>query len=301
MDPSGPLSVPDAAQRLLSILEEGRDAAIIAVISHSQPAFIGKRLVCDGQELLGSFMDTALDSEAIRLAREGLSGGRGVEVGLHALASEEGEEIQVYLELHRPPSEMVIVGAGHLAQPLCTLGALLDLQVTVLDDRPDFATRERFPEAHAVKKVDFSDPFQDTILHRWSHVLLVTRGHRYDYECLRRVLQHRPHPRYIGMIGSRRRVRATFQALLQEGLPRQALDRVHAPIGLDIGAETPAEIAIAVAAEIVHAWHGGSCKPLGTVEQVLERLIPENPEGVSWSSDGVSPKPHGTPDRRENP
>jgi xanthine dehydrogenase accessory factor len=104
-------------------------------------------------------------------------------------------------------------------------------------------------------------------------VLLVTRGHRYDFECLRKVLLSEPLPGYIGMIGSRRRVRATFQALLEEGFSRDLLDQVRAPIGLDIGGQTPAEIAISVAAELVHLWRGGTGRPKREEERILERFF----------------------------
>jgi xanthine dehydrogenase accessory factor len=253
-------------------METGEKTAILVMITHPDPTRIGGRILLRGARLLGSFQDSAADSAALELAREGLSGSPKVLPGLHTLPLGSGGEAGVYLELHHPPSELVIVGAGHLAQPLSTLGALLGLRVRVLDDRPEFATRERFPEAHEVRKVDFSDPFASVKLHPWSHVLLVTRGHRYDFECLRKVLQHDPLPGYIGMIGSRRRVRATFDALLREGFSRDLLGRVRAPIGLDIGGETPAEIAVSVAAEIVLLWRGGSGRPLRDAERVLERF-----------------------------
>jgi xanthine dehydrogenase accessory factor len=132
--------------------------------------------------------------------------------------------------------------------------------------------------------VDFADPFADLPLHPWSHVVLVTRGHRYDYQCLRKVLEHSPLPGYIGMIGSRRRVRATFEALLEEGFDRELLGRVRAPIGLDLGGETPAEIAVSVAAEIVHLWNGGSGKPLQLQERILDRFHPAESEAAEGDS-----------------
>jgi xanthine dehydrogenase accessory factor len=268
----GPLSPAQTAAHLLSAMEAGEKAAVMVVISHPDPTRVGGRVLVRGNEHLGSFQNPLSDAAALELAREGLSGSPRVLSGLHKLPLPSGEEVTVYLELHHPPAEMVIVGAGHLAQPLCTVGALLGLRVRVLDDRPEFATRERFPEAYEVRRVDFSDPFAAGKLHPWSHVLLVTRGHRYDFECLRKVLQHEPLPGYVGMIGSRRRVRATFDALLQEGFSRDLLGHVRAPIGLDIGGETPAEIAVSVAAEIVQLWRGGSGRPLTDAERVLARF-----------------------------
>ena len=270
----GPLSPAQTAAHLLSAMEAGEKAAVLVVVSHPDPARVGGRVLLRGGERLGSFLDPTANAAAMELAREGLSGDSPVLPGLHTLPLANGESATVYLELHHPPAEMVIVGAGHLAQPLCTLGALLGLRVRVLDDRPEFATRERFPEAHEVRKVDFSDPFAAGKLHPWSHVLLVTRGHRYDFECLRKVLQHEPLPGYVGMIGSRRRVRATFDALLKEGFSRDLLSFVRAPIGLDIGGETPAEIAVSVAAEIVLLWRGGSGRPLRDAERILDRFQP---------------------------
>ena len=161
------------------------------------------------------------------------------------------------------------------------LGALLGYRVTVLDDRPDFATRERFPDADRLVRADFSDPFADVRIHERSHLLLVTRGHKYDYECLIRALRTDPPPAYIGMIGSRRRVRATYVQLLDEGVDRPLLDRIHAPVGLDIGAETPEEIAVAVAAELVMLARGGTGTSLKEVERVATRFFQDPKEAES--------------------
>jgi xanthine dehydrogenase accessory factor len=145
--------------------------------------------------------------------------------------------------------------------------------VTVLDDRPEWARQDRFPDSATVLQVDFGDPFRDVAIHPRSHVVLVTRGHRYDYECLVRLLRLDPPPAYIGMIGSRRRVRATFAQLGAEGFGPEAAARVWAPIGLDIGAQTPTEIAIAVAAEVVLARRGGTGNPLRGLERVATRFM----------------------------
>ena len=280
-------------------MEAREDVAVLVVISHPEPRKVGGRLVFGPAGLAGTLDDPAADAAAVDLAKEGLKGESGPQPGLHSLPLRDGGEVTVYLELHHPPSEMVIVGAGHLAQPLCTLGALLGLTVKVLDDRPEFATRERFPEAEEVRRVDFSDPFSEEKLNPWSHVLLVTRGHRYDYQCLREVLKHDPLPGYIGMIGSRRRVRATFDALIEEGFPREALAQVRAPIGLDIGGETPAEIAVSVAAEIVHSWRGGACGPLQEVESVLHRLTGPQSGSLPEIHGPKSEEPQGNPEEAQ--
>ena len=281
---------------LPDLLERGRDAAVLVAVSHPVPEGRGRRMLVSGDQERGTFQDHAADRQAVELARRGLGGDPAVESGLYTLTMEDGEEMEVFLELHHPRPELIIVGAGHVARPLCTLGHLLGLRVTVLDDRPEFATRERFPEAAELADVDFRRPFQDRTFHPWTHLILVTRGHRFDYECLRRVLSGDALPGFIGMIGSRRRVRATFQALLEEGIPRDRLARVHSPIGLDLGAETPEEIAVSVAAELVHHWRGGSGQPLREVASVLERFLPE-PNPATPPPDDQEPSGRETTDR----
>jgi xanthine dehydrogenase accessory factor len=214
----------------------------------------------------GTLGSAALDEAAAAAARERLApGGRAGTVALDGCT--------VYLEPHRPPPELVIVGAGHIARPLCAVGALMGFRVTVLDDRPEFATRERFPEAAAVLRADFADPFRGVPIHAGTHLVLVTRGHKYDFEALRDLLARPEGPAYVGMVGSRRRVRAALEQLVREGIPTARLAAIHAPIGLDIGAETPEEIALSIAAEMILVLRGGTGLPLRDRERVAERWL----------------------------
>ncbi|HSG50315.1 MAG TPA: XdhC family protein [Longimicrobiales bacterium] len=264
----GLLSPAEAAAAVIREVEAGHPVvAVTRLDAHPRRRLVVLR---EGgvREAMGSLGDPEADAAADAAAREILRG-QGQQGRMEAGGSD------LYLELHQPTPEMIIVGAGHIAQPLSAVGALLGFRVTVADDRPDFATRERFPQAHRVVRVDFADPFADIPLGPVAHLVLVTRGHKYDYECLRRVLLSPVRPRYLGMIGSRRRVRATFEQLLAEGIPRDRLEMVRAPVGLDLGAETPGEIAVAVAGEMVLEWRGGSGAPLRRVERVLERFFPQ--------------------------
>ena len=120
-------------------------------------------------------------------------------------------------------------------------------------------------------------------------MVLVTRGHKYDFECLRRLVDAEPAPAYIGMIGSRRRIRATFVQLLDEGVGRDRLARVRAPVGLDVGAQSPAEIAVSVGAELVQIRRGGSGTPLSIRERILERFFPdESPQPTEAEPDPMN-------------
>ena len=275
------LAGPDAAAaaaRILESLRGSRGTVELLVVSDSEGRAAGARMLVRPDAVEGALGDPELDAAALAAAsRERLARGHGG--SLHNLQTPAGRRLQVYAEGHRPRQELIVVGAGHIAQPLATLGTLLDFEVTVLDDRPEFATRERFPEAAAVRTIDFADPLSGIDVHAGCHFVLVTRGHKYDYECLRRLLARHGHaqPAYIGMIGSRRRVRATFIQLEAEGIAHEVIAHVRAPVGLDIGAQTPAEIAISVLGEMILERRGGTGAPLRTRERIVERFLAKKP------------------------
>jgi len=156
---------------------------------------------------------------------------------------------------------LIIAGAGHIAQPLATFGKLLGFKVTVIDDRASFANRERFPAADEIIVRPFGAAIESLTLDAYCYLVAVTRGHAFDEETIRAALKNLAGSSggfiggyvggYVGMIGSRRRVKATLERLGAEGVAPELLDRVHGPLGLDIGAETPEEIALAIIAEMV--------------------------------------------------
>lgn len=158
--------------------------------------------------------------------------------------------------------ELVIAGAGHIARPLCTMASLCGYGVVVVDDRPEYAQPASFPEARVVCR-PFEEFFADYPLHEGSHIVLVTRGHKLDENCLRSLVG-RPAPNYLGMIGSRRRTRAVLEELRQEGVDQHWLDGIYAPIGLNIGALTPEEIAISILSEMISHRRGGGGGSLRT-------------------------------------
>ena len=275
-----PLTAVEATAEVLDAQEARHPMALVVGVSGS-PELVGARVVVrqakgGAKSLVGSFGDAVLDDGALALGTQRLEEHRASTKGLYELKSASGSTVQVYVEVHYPQPDLVIVGAGHIAQPLCSMGALMGFRVIVVDDRPDFATRERFPEAERIVRVDFMDPFADIPIHSTSHIVLVTRGHKYDFECLRHLLKTEVEPPYVGMIGSRRRIRAAFSQLQGEGMPKDRLSRVRAPVGLDIGAETPVEIAVAVAAEIVLQWRGGTGVPMAEQERILDRFFKES-------------------------
>ncbi len=174
----------------------------------------------------------------------------------HALLRVPEASTEVFVETQRRAPELVIVGGGHIAVPLAQMAALCDFSVTVLDDRPSFANRERFPDADKVVAGPLRETVRDLPIDQDTFIVLVTRGHAHDVECLLEVLD-RP-AAYIGMIGSQRRVEAVFHLLEEEmGIEPAKFDRVYAPIGIAIGARTPAEIAVCIMAEIINVLRRG--------------------------------------------
>jgi xanthine dehydrogenase accessory factor len=177
--------------------------------------------------------------------QEGLSGGGEGPVC--------GGTMEVFMERIDPARQVVIAGAGHVAYFLHRALALLEFRTVIIDPRPEWASEERFPGATLVH-APFPEGIGRVPIAATDAVVLVTPGHQHDRESLRQALH--TEAAYVGMIGSKTKVATVFQALREEGFGDDALARVHAPIGLDIGAESPAEIAIAIAAEIVAVLKG---------------------------------------------
>jgi len=168
--------------------------------------------------------------------------------------------VEVLVEVIEPAAALLIVGAGHVGLAIAEIGAFLGMSVSVLDDRDEFANVERFPFADHVICGDFAVELQRFPFTTNTYVVLVSRGHLVDELSLRHVIQR--DSAYVGMIGSARRTRTVLEHLGEEGVPRERLDRVFTPIGLDIEAETPEEIAVAVMAELILVARGGSGAPL---------------------------------------
>lgn len=170
-----------------------------------------------------------------------------------------------------PKERLLLLGGGHIALPLCRIGAMLEFEVTVVDDRPDFANRLRFPEAAEVCCGRFEEEIRRFGLRETDYVCVITRGHRWDAECLRTILGEEKAPFYLGMIGSKRRVAGLRELLTEKGVNRERLDALCAPIGLPIKAETTQEIAVSIAAQLVEYRRRDSCR---TAEG--ERLVRTN-------------------------
>lgn len=192
-----------------------------------------------------------------RLLREGEAAPGFPKPGRLARLAREERGLRL-LEPFAPAHALHLAGAGHVSFFTARLAAGVGFQVTVLDDREEFANRERFPEARAVRVVpDFADCFAEGLGPR-DFAAIMTRGHLHDKTVLARALNTQAG--YIGMIGSKKKRASTYAALLKEGFAQSDLDRVHCPIGLAIGAETPEEIAVSIVGELIKARAGLDAK-----------------------------------------
>ena len=159
------------------------------------------------------------------------------------------ENKSILLEPFIPKPRLIVFGGGHIAKPLSEFASRIGFSITLIDDRPFFANRVRFPEADKVICEDFEKSFSLINIRKSDYIVVITRGHRYDGLVLREVLKH--DVSYVGMIGSKRRVAGMMEELLNEGFSNEKLSLVNSPIGLDIGAVTPDEIAISIVAQLI--------------------------------------------------
>ena len=161
----------------------------------------------------------------------------------------KGGNVQVFMDPVQPRPTLLIAGAGHVGQALCHLGEWLDFDIVIVDDRPDFASKERLPEADQIVIGEIADELRNYPIDDMTYVVIVTRGHRHDEEALYSVVES--DACYVGLIGSRRKIKLIFDDLLDLGVPEDRVAKVYAPIGLDINSKTVPEIAVSIAAQLI--------------------------------------------------
>jgi xanthine dehydrogenase accessory factor len=245
-------------------LERGEAAALVTIVSAvgSTPQRVGaKMLVFADGHIVGTIGGGCYENDAFWKAREAITSRRPQLV--HYELSDDfaqetglicGGQMDVYIEPIEPSPELYVVGAGHVGFHLARLAHDVGFRVHIVDDREKFANRERFPFAVEVLAEDIPAWVARTSLPVYAYVVIVTRGHTNDLEALRALAPR--DLRYLGLIGSRAKVARITEALIADAIPAEVLQRVHAPIGLDIGAVTPQEIAVSILAELIAVKHG---------------------------------------------
>jgi xanthine dehydrogenase accessory factor len=259
----------DIYEQIVELRRQGRRGAVATIVNvrGSIPSFqTAKMLVRDDGSIVGTIGGGCVEADVWQAAREVMESEkpRTLKFDLNQDPRYDtglvcGGTLEVFVEPVLPPALLYIFGAGHVALNVCRTAAAAGFDVIVTDDRSSYATKERFPAAREVHAFEFDEAMQKLDPNESSFIVIVTRGHRDDMRILRWAVQTRA--RYIGMIGSKRKVIEIFKALQAEGLPAHLFDRVHAPIGIDIGAVTPEEIAVAITAELI-ALRRHSSSPL---------------------------------------
>lgn len=245
---------------LFEELENGKKTVMITAMDNSkcENKPFGNKMIFTEESLLKDNCLSDFDEIVLQNAKNALKSGK-----LQFLKVSGDEEYLI--EPYFPEPKLIVLGGGNISKHLVEFGSKAGFSVTVIDDRPYFANRERFPEAEKVICESFEKCFDLINLNKSTFVVIVTRGHRYDTDCLRQALKY--DTAYLGMIGSKRRVKATMEQMLDEGYSKEKLDKVNAPIGLKIGAVTPEEIAFSVIAQLIQyrrivVEKNGSIKPL---------------------------------------
>src|SRR5437588_6434715 len=264
----------DIYEEIVKLRQQARRGAVATIVNvrGSIPSFkTAKMLVRDDGSIVGTIGGGCVEAEVWQAAREVMESEkpRNLTFNLNQDPKYDtglvcGGTLDIFIEPVLPPALLYIFGAGHVSVNLYKVAQNAGFDVIVVDDRDAYANRDRFPHANEVIAQDFDQAMARLSPNETSYIVIVTRGHRDDMRVLRWAVQTRA--RYVGMIGSKRKTITIFRELLKEGIAEKLFERVHAPVGLDIGAITPEEIAIAITAELI------------AVRRRVERPLPH----MSW-------------------
>lgn len=233
----------DTHVRIVELLEKEECFCLATVLaSDSADVPSGRKAIVFGDGALeGSLGSTRLDSNLVGLAQKAFKENRS------QVADLEGG-VKIFLNILAADAQLILCGAGHIAIPLSRFAQQLGFRVTVIDDRSDFASPSRFPNCNVIAE-NFTNALRDYHFSPATYVVVITRGHEHDVDCLIEILNKKTV--YVGLIGSRRRVRFVLEILAEKGFSETRLKDVFTPIGLPIGAESPEEIALSIVSELV--------------------------------------------------
>ncbi len=267
----------DLYEELVALRRSGRRGAVATIINvrGSIPSFrTAKMLVRDDGSIVGTIGGGCVEAEVWQAAREvmeeekprtlvfNLNNNPKYDTGLVC-----GGTLEIFVEPVLPPALLYIFGAGHVAYSLYQVAQIAGFDITVIDDRETYANTERFPTARQVLADDFDRACAQLEISDSAYIVIVTRGHRDDMRVLRWAVN--TPARYVGMIGSKRKVITTYKELEKEGIPLAKFENVHAPVGLEIGAITPEEIAVSIVAEMIAIRRGATPETQGKAYRVM--------------------------------
>ncbi len=280
----------DIYEEIVKLRSEGRRGAVATIVNvrGSVPSFrTAKMLVRDDGSISGTIGGGCVEAEVWQAAREVMEDEKPRTLSFDLNHDPKydtglvcGGTLDVFVEPVLPPAILYIFGAGHVACSLYKIATIAGFVVIVADDRASYANRERFPDAQEVLAEDFDKVLGKLRLNSSSYAVIATRGHKDDMRILRWALRpEQAEARYIGMIGSRRKVIAIQKELLKDDVAAKAFERIHSPIGLDIGAIMPEEIAVAICAEMIAIRRHATSK-LPHLSWFLHENTPLEPEST---------------------
>ncbi len=233
----------DIFKRISNFINEGRKGVLLTLVSDGiMPEDETSRLLIEEDGSTMGEIGTVSEEGKLRLAKF-------LEIKTPELTEIEKGKESVFVEPFMPYDILYLFGAGHVSTFVASLASMVGFRVIVIDDRKEFANKERFNKADELIVLPFSDVFEKINISSSSYIAIITRGHIHDLNVLREALKRSDG--YIGMIGSKRKREKIYQALMEEGVSDERLKQVHSPIGMDIDAETPEEIAISIVAELI--------------------------------------------------
>jgi len=243
-------------KKALEEVEKGKELAIATITSAkgSTPREVGTKMVVLGDgSIHGTIGGGPLEKRVIDLCLEAIEEGKSHSIHL-PLDTEGvemicGGEIDIFIEVYKNKPKLLIAGGGHVGYAIYEMAALLDFDIVVFEDREEFLTKDRFPKASELVLGDMKDNLKDYPIDDNTYITIVTRGHAYDEECLEVVVGS--DAKYIGAMGSKKKVITMMNNLKDKGIAQEQLDKAYAPIGLKLSNETPEEIAVSIISEIL--------------------------------------------------
>ena len=254
-------------QAMMEASESGRPVSVATLLKSSsgRGTMGAKLLMREDGSTYGSLGDPELDGLALEAGRRVADLGNNEHILTH-------DGVEIFVEGYTAPATLVLMGGGHVSRATYALARLLGYRIYVVDDRPEFANRERFPEAEDTIVVpDYTKGLDQIPISANTAIMIATRGHWFDDLALEAAV--RTPAKYVGLLGSRRKTILIYQRLAQLGIAPQRLRDVHAPVGLDIGALTPEELAVSIMSEIIMFQHGGSGGPMTMDEKYFQRAV----------------------------
>lgn len=256
-------------KKTLELVEKRVELALVTITKSngSTPRVAGAQMtVLKDGSIIGTIGGGAVESKSIELALEAIANGESKSIFL-PLKDEGmvcGGEIEIFIQVFKPHPELLIVGGGHISLALHKVASFLNFDIIIFEDREEFISCDRFPNAKKLILGKVDEKLKDYRIDENSYIVIVTRGHKYDCEALEAVINSKA--KYIGVIGSKKKVKNMFSILKDRGITEYQLSKVYSPIGLDIADNTPEEISISILAEILSVKNNksaGHMKVLG--------------------------------------